>query len=58
MNGQLQIIRVKGFPIKSTWYLTWLKDKKLSPAASAYLQYVKKEKESIIRDRFDWYEKF
>ena len=58
MNGQLQIIHVKGFPIKSTWYLTWLKDKKLSPAASAYLQYVKKEKESIIRDRFDWYEKF
>jgi DNA-binding transcriptional LysR family regulator len=58
MNGQLQIIRVKDFPIKSTWYLIWLKDKKLSPAASAYLSHVRKEKENITRERFEWYEKY
>ncbi|SKB66390.1 LysR substrate binding domain-containing protein [Alkalitalea saponilacus] len=29
-NRQLQIIPVKGFPIISTWYLIWKKDKKLT----------------------------
>lgn len=57
-NGQLQIVKVKGFPIKSTWYLIWLKGKKLSPVADAYLNYIKKEKHNIIRDKFDWLEKY
>ncbi len=58
MNQQLQIIPVKGFPIKSTWYLIWLKDKKLSPVAFEYLDYLRKEKENIIHDKFDWFEKY
>lgn len=57
-NRQLQIIPVKGFPIKSTWYLIWLKDKELSPVASAYLNYLKSEKQNIIHERFDWFEKY
>jgi len=57
-NKQLQIIPVKGFPIKSTWYLIWLKGKLLSPVANAYLNYVKKEKQSIIQEKFDWFEKY
>lgn len=57
-NGQLQIIPVKGFPISSTWYLIWLKDKKLSPVASAYLQYLKLGKENIIREKFEWIERY
>lgn len=57
-NRQLQIIPVKGFPIKSTWFLIWLKDKKLSPVASGYLNYIKKEKQNIIHDKFDWFEKY
>lgn len=57
-NGQLQIIPVKGFPIKSTWYFIWLKDKKLSPVAMAYLSYIKKEKHNIIHNKFDWFEKY
>lgn len=55
-NGQLQIIPIKGFPIKSTWSLIWLTDKKLSPAAAAYLNYVRKEKQHIIQKKFEWYE--
>lgn len=57
-NGQIRIIPVKGFPIKSTWYLIWLKGKKLSPVAQAYLKYTEKEKKNIIQERFDWFEKY
>ena len=56
--GQLQIIPVKGFPIKSNWYLIWLKDKKMSPVAGAYLNYLRQEKQNIIQNKFDWFEKY
>ena len=57
-NGELQIIQVKGFPIKSVWNLIWLKGKKHSPVALSFLNYVKKEKSNIIKDKFDWFEKY
>lgn len=57
-NGQLQIIPVKGFPIKSTWYLIWLKDKRPSPVAAAYLNYLKDEKQNLIHDKFEWFERY
>lgn len=55
-NGELQIIPVKGFPIKSTWQLIWLKSKNLSPVASSFLNYVVKEKNNIIKEKFAWFE--
>ena len=58
LNKQLQIIPFKGFPILSTWYFIWLKEKKLSPVASAFLSHIRKEKQHIIRDRFDWFENY
>lgn len=58
MNGSLQIIPVKGFPIKSVWSLIWLKEKHHSPAAAAFLQYVRKEKLNIIKDKFEWFEQY
>ncbi len=57
-NGQLKIIPVKGFPIKTTWYLTWLKGKKFSPVAEAYYQHIQQQRQSIIEDKFDWFEKY
>lgn len=57
-NKSLQIIPVKGFPIKSVWNLIWLKNKHFSPAAEAYLHYLKTEKQKIIKDNFDWYENY
>jgi len=57
-NGQLQIIPVKKFPIKTNWHLIWLKNKKFSSAAKAYLEYVKKEKDNIIQSKFDWFERY
>lgn len=53
-NKQLQIIPVKGFPIQSTWSLIWLKGKKLSPVAAAYLNHIRKEKQNIIQEKFGW----
>ncbi len=52
MNKHLQIIPVKNFPINSHWHLIWLKGKKLSPIAEAYLQFIKKEKTHIIEKFF------
>jgi len=57
-NGDLQIIPVKGFPIKSVWNLIWLKKKKFSPVADSFLKYVKKEKEKIIKEKFNWFEQY
>jgi DNA-binding transcriptional LysR family regulator len=57
-NGDLQIIPVKGFPIKSIWNLIWQKNKKFSPVALAYLSYLRKEKAKIIKDKFDWFEQY
>jgi DNA-binding transcriptional LysR family regulator len=53
-NNDLQIIPVKGLPISTTWNLIWLKSKKLSPAALAFIDYIAAEKDAIIKDKFDW----
>ena len=53
-NGDLKIIPVSGFPIKSNWRLVWLKNKSLSPVAEAYLIYLKKEKEHIMNKYYSW----
>jgi DNA-binding transcriptional LysR family regulator len=57
-NGQLQIIPVREFPIKSVWNLIWLKGKNHSPVALAFLEYLKNEKENIIKAKFDWFERY
>jgi DNA-binding transcriptional LysR family regulator len=54
----LRIIPVKGFPICTNWSLIWLKGKKHSPVAQAYLDFITQEKEQIIQKTFDWYEKY
>ncbi len=51
--GRLQIIPVKGFPIKSIWNLIWLKNKKFSPVAQAFLDYVDENKDQIIKNTFN-----
>ena len=57
-NKELQIIPVKGLPIITTWSLIWLKSKKHSPVASAFLNHLKQEKAKIVHDKFNWYEKY
>lgn len=51
---ELHIIPTKNFPLKSTWHLIWMKNKNLSPVATSFLNYLKKEKQNIIKSNFDW----
>jgi len=57
-NDELQIIPAKSLPIVTMWRLVWLKEKKLSHVANAYVEYVRRHKAEIINQKFDWYNKF
>ena len=55
-NQDLKIIPVQGLPMKTNWSLIWIKGKKHSPQALAYLEYLRKDKDEIIKKQFSWYE--
>lgn len=57
-NKELQIIPAKGLPVKTTWSLIWMKGKKHSPVALAFLNYLKEHKAQIVHDKFSWYEQY
>lgn len=57
-NNELQIIPVEKFPIISNWYLIWQKNKKFTPLARAYLDFIIKNKNKIVMDNFKWIERF
>ncbi len=57
-KGDLKIISMKGFPIKSNWYLVWLKNKSLSPVAEAYLKYIRDEKSNLKTTYFSWIDNY
>jgi LysR family transcriptional regulator, low CO2-responsive transcriptional regulator len=51
-TGSVHIIPVEDFPIRSPWRLVWLKGKNLSPVAQSYVNYLRQNKEQIIRENF------
>lgn len=53
-NGDLRIIPIENLPIRFNWNLVWMKDKNLSPAAVALLNFIRKEKEKIVQEKFTW----
>ncbi|SHI42468.1 LysR substrate-binding domain-containing protein [Aquimarina spongiae] len=53
-NGDITIIPFKGLPIRTQWNLVWLKRKKLSPVAQAFIDFLELEKENITSKYFDW----
>ncbi|MDI1235081.1 MAG: LysR family transcriptional regulator [bacterium] len=55
---ELQIIPIKELPIKTTWSLIWMKGKKHTPVAQAFLKHMNQEKSKIVSEKFDWYEKY
>jgi DNA-binding transcriptional LysR family regulator len=57
-RGDLKIISMKGFPIKSNWYLVWLKKKSLSPVAEAYINYIRDEKSKLKSNYFSWIDNY
>ncbi len=53
-NGDVKIITAEGLPMISNWNLIWLNEKKMSPVASAYLDYIKIKKTVINEKQFSW----
>ena len=58
LNGQMHILPSDGLPIKTEWRLIWLKGKKLAPASHAFLEFVRAQKQEILKEHFDWYLKY
>lgn len=53
-KGDLKIVPAKGLPIVTNWKLVWLKGKKMSPVAAAYLEYIRQQKTVINENQFSW----
>jgi DNA-binding transcriptional LysR family regulator len=56
--GQISIIPTKGLPITTEWQLIWLKNKRFSPAAKSFLEYIQNNTSTLVQKHFDWYESF
>ncbi len=54
LSGDIKIMNIKGLPLRSQWNLVWMKSKKLSPAANAFLDHLGTHKERIISEKFNW----
>jgi len=54
-NKELEILPVKVLPITTVWSLIWIKGKKHAPISVSLLEYLKKEKATIVRTKFKWY---
>lgn len=57
-NKELHILPMEGLPITSMWNLIWLRNKRFSPVAEAYLSYVRLQKQQIVSEKFSWYNKY
>jgi LysR family transcriptional regulator, low CO2-responsive transcriptional regulator len=55
-EAELQIIPLKGLPLLSSWNIIWLKGKKFTLIAKAYIDFLAHKKEKIISEHFAWYE--
>lgn len=51
-TGKMKIIETKGLPITTTWHLIYIKGKSLSPASRAFINYIEKNREVIIKEKF------
>lgn len=56
LEKEIQIIPVPGLPLRTDWRLVWLKQKKFSAVAGAFLDFVRKNKKKIYEEQFKWIE--
>lgn len=57
-TAELKIIPAKGLPIETNWNLIWLKSKKLSTVAKAFVEHIHTNKDAIINEHFSWFEAY
>lgn len=55
---EIKIIPVKGLPLVENWRLIWLRQKKMSEVAKAFLTFIQKNKQAIYQKKFSWTEKY
>lgn len=53
-NGEMKIIPTSGLPIITSWNLIYNRDKKLSPAAKAFIKHINETKDEVIEKCFSW----
>lgn len=51
-KGDITVVDYKGLPIHTQWNLVWLQNKKLSPVAMGFLDYLKQNKDQITAKYF------
>lgn len=57
-NNEINIVSIKGLPVKTSWNLIWLKGKKFSPAASSYLDFLNSNIEDVVSKNYKWLENY
>jgi LysR family transcriptional regulator, low CO2-responsive transcriptional regulator len=57
-NGQLEIIPLKGLPLRSNWSLVHNKNKSLTSVAQAFRSFIESNNTTIRHKHFSWYETF
>lgn len=57
-NGDLQVIPMKGLPMKTNWNLIWLSSKNPSLIAKHFVDHINEHKSEIMNTHFNWYEKY
>lgn len=57
-DKEISIVPVKGLPVKTEWNLIWLKGKKFSPAALAYLEFLRENIENVIETHYQWLDNY
>lgn len=58
LNKEMTVIPYPGLPIETEWNIVWRKDKKLTPIATAFIDYIKEHKAEIIEQHFSWVDDF
>ncbi len=57
-QNDIKIIPVEGLPLIENWRLIWLKQKKMSVVANAFLKHIKDTKLEVYKNNFSWIEKY
>ncbi len=52
-DSRITILKYPGFPMKSSWKLVWLKQKRHSPAVLAFIKWISENKKEIFSSHFN-----
>ncbi|ADR23365.1 transcriptional regulator [Marivirga tractuosa] len=58
IEKQLYILPIEDLPVTTKWRLIWLKGKRMSPVAKAYLDFIQLKKNEILEEKFKWYQEY